>query len=355
MNVLSDRYLEQFQYKVQQKINLADDEIHRLSTYLSSVKGEICDVKDQLNRKTLQTTQLSQEISGQQIRYRVGTGTLIAKMRLNHHETMRESQDRYQQEINALRRSFEESLAGLEQLAQKKISSKSGPIDELISQASAQYDTLQQYTRSSHSSTEFHNLDDSDFPSELDYSHERRLESVLQTRNQERLDSLLKWKNRLADCVTILEEMEKDHSIKMAAFKVQLQDLETRFTASTARVQERHQQMTQGLKEKAENLEKRAEGLQKTIKKVERHHKRQLENAVQKGDSVAAESSFNERKVSTEREERSEIRELRAKREELKSRLESRDNELCQLRANNESMKREVARLRYEARHYGGK
>jgi hypothetical protein len=48
MNALLDRQMEQFQHRVQQKINLADDEIQRFSNHRSLIKTEIFDVTDQL-------------------------------------------------------------------------------------------------------------------------------------------------------------------------------------------------------------------------------------------------------------------------------------------------------------------
>jgi hypothetical protein len=53
---------------------------------------------------------------------------------------------------------------------------------------------------------------------------------MIQNRNQERLESLLQAKARLADCVSTLEETERNHTSQMASFKAQLEAMDNSLT-----------------------------------------------------------------------------------------------------------------------------
>jgi predicted nucleic acid-binding Zn-ribbon protein len=107
MGRVFERQMEQFQNKVQQNINLADDEISRLSTYLLTLRADIADVQDQLTRTNNKNTQLSTEHSGREKRSHANAETVIARLRAEHHMSMQNLQERYSQEINVLHKNFE--------------------------------------------------------------------------------------------------------------------------------------------------------------------------------------------------------------------------------------------------------
>jgi hypothetical protein len=344
-----DRQLERFQSKVQRRINLADDEIQRLSVDLQSVKAEICEVQDQLRRKTIQTAQLAHEIAGREKRQLSDMDITIAKMRSGHHVAMQESDERHKQEISALHQSFQEALAGLEEQCCQKIASKSSSIDELLAKSESEYSVLQESLRLSDRSLELESLDEIDDVHELEHARQVRLEAVLETRNQERLDSLLQWKSRLADCVAMLEETERDHTVKMAVLKNRLETMDQSFTVRSAREKERQQRLSETLRQKAANIEKRARAIQKTIQKIERHHATQLNEAIRDGENTSANVRASGNAICREGDDRGKVETWKAKREELRNRLGEKENELAALRTDNESMAREVARLKHES------
>jgi hypothetical protein len=258
MNVIFPRQREQFQHKVQQKINLADDEIRRLSTYLSGVRADTFDVRDRLNRKTIQVAQLSHLAVRREKRDRTSADTLIAKVRQNHHLTMQEAEEKQKREISAMYCSFQETLAGLEGRVQRNVASKIDPIEALLSKAETEYRTFQGTVASSEASIELESVSDVESLHQLDFSRERRLEAILEARSQERLEALLKWKGRLADCVAALEETEPSHAGKVASLRTQLEAMDAGFTARAAREKERQQRSVEGLNKKAAEFEKYA-------------------------------------------------------------------------------------------------
>jgi hypothetical protein len=99
MSSVLERQMEELQNRVQQKINLAEDEIQRLS-----------------NRLPLKTTQLNQEQKVREIRSQANTDVAISRLRADHHVFMQELQERHNQEvITSLHGRYEEGFSETEQ------------------------------------------------------------------------------------------------------------------------------------------------------------------------------------------------------------------------------------------------
>jgi chromosome segregation ATPase len=350
MNALLDRQMEQFQHRVQQKINLADDEIQRLSTHLSLIKTDILDTSDQLNRTRLKATQLSDQASGRGKCLRAHMEAIVAKMRADHHIQMQELHEKQNQEIHALHNSFGETVAGLENLSVQAITKKAGPIDDVLTQTQTEYSKLQATTGAAGPTIDADSLRDIESLQELDFSRQDRLETLIQSRNEDRLQSLLQAKTRLSDCVNTLEEMELNHTHRMATFKTDLEVMDNAHAQKVKREKERQHRVAEALARRQAAFEKRGKSIERTIRKIERHHKIQVDGAVREAATIQGDVVAAEAKNQVMADQSAKVQNWTAKREEFKKQLESKENELAQARNDNETMKREIARLQHEVR-----
>jgi chromosome segregation ATPase len=350
MGRVFDRQMEQFQNRVQQNINLADDEIARLTNYLSMLHADIADVQDQLTRANMKNTQLSQEQSGREKRSYANAETVIARLRAEHHIFMRSVQERQTQEINGLHHSFEEAITGIERMSMQKITAKVGPVEGMITQAKGDHKRIQDSIGAAAKSLESDALIDLRELQTVENRQQRRLEATIQNRTQDRLDSLIQAKGRLSDCVATLEEMERNHASRMATFKTRLETMDARYRQKIQRDTERHNRMTEGINRKISEFDNRGNALQKTAAKIERHHKGQIETAVRQGEYVKADVLAAEARSQASSKEAVKVQQWTVRLQELKQKLESRENELAQARNDNDGMKRELARLQHEAR-----
>jgi chromosome segregation ATPase len=349
MNAVLERQMEQFQSRVQQKINLADDELERLSNYLASVKSEIAEAKDQINRLSTKNTQLTQELTGRDRRSQANTEALINRLRADHHRVMQDLQERHSEEVTALHQSYEEAIAELEQRSIQKITAKTAPIDEMLDQAQSQLGKLQETMGTADRALEKDALGDIAALQELEHAQHRRLESVIQTRNEERLESLLQAKTRLSDCVRTLEEMERNHTSRMASFKSRLDQMDVNYNEKLKRNSDAHARTCDTLNRRKGELETRARLLEKTIKKIGRHHRKQVEKAAREGERLKTSLASVEAKNKLTKEESEKVQGWTGKAQELKRRLDERENALGQARNDNDAMKRELARLQHQA------
>jgi chromosome segregation ATPase len=355
MSALFDRQIEQFQHRVQQKINLADDEIQRLSNHLSTIKAHILDAKDQVNRTKTRVLQARQEVNGREQSYQIHTEAAIARLRTEHHALMLELQQKQSQELDSIHHTFDETLASLEQSTLAKISKRTGPIDELLAATQSQFKHLKDGTGKTANELEREAQQDIESLQQLEFTRQERLEAMIQNRNQERLQSLLQAKGKLSDCVTTLEEMERNHSSRMGTFRTRLEAMERSFNEKVKRATETQERTVAGLNRRQEEYEKRAKSIAKTIDRIEKHHRVQIDAAVHEAETLQADVLKSEAQTQAMTEQTTKIQSWREKSEELKKQLEAKVNELGQTRGNNETMKREIARLQHEARLTGGR
>jgi len=349
METLLERRMEQFQCRVQQNVNLADDEIARLSSYLATVKGDVADGRDQLSRLAIKTTQLLQEASGRGKRHHANFDTTASHLRAEHHAQMHDLQARQAQEVASLHQAFEDAVAEIDQRSAHTIQSKTAPVDEQIGKVQAEIKRLAATEASASQQPEDDAVEDVRELHDLEMKRQQRLESAVEARNQERLDALIQAKTRLSDCVSALEEMERNHTSGMESYRTRLETMDGRYQDRVKRETERHTRVADSLRRKQAELEKRANAVQRTIRRIERAHKKQVDDAMRKGEMLKMSIEATEARVQQTTHETGKVQAWNEKLQGLRKRLEASENGLMRTRTDNEAMKREVARLRHEA------
>lgn len=341
--------MEQFQSRVQQNVNLADDELSRLANYLITIRGDVAEARDGLNRVTHTTSRLQHESAGRSKRIQAEHEAFVSRINAKHHSRMHELQEHQAREIETLHRNFEDSINNVSEMAKTYTLKKTQAVDELISRAEMQQKRFMESAEMQMTEVEEAPEDIKEVQA-MEMERQRRLEQTIEARTQERLTSLRQAKTRLSDCVASLEEMERNHAGAMTNCKNRLDAMDKRYNDQVARETHRHEKETMTLKRKQSDLEERAAAMQRTIRKIERHHKSQIEEAVREGEMLKTSVEANEARSIQIEKGSSKVHDWTAKLQQLRSKLESTENGLIQARTDNESMKREIARLKHEAR-----
>jgi chromosome segregation ATPase len=347
MNSILERRIEQFQSRIQQNINLADDELERLSNYLTLLRGEVVEANDQLTSVQRQITQATQQSRGRKKRIEASFGTVIAQLKTQHEAYVRELQEKNTAEIECIEKAYQAKLRDFENLAQRRIRAKVAPIADALDQT--QRKRLSESVTLREKELEMASIEDLQSLQEIDINRQRRLESTIQARSQERLASLLQAKSKLSECVATLEEMERNHNTFCASSQSRLDNLDVRHRERVAREKERREREISSLTRKAEELHKKEKALNNTVQKIEGRLRMQIENAVKDGELLRREmSAKRDAPVDKGHEER--LANWRQTLKGLRKKLELRESELLRARTDNESMKREIGRLKHEIR-----
>ena len=346
-NVL-DRRIEHFQHKVQQNITLADDEIQRLSQDLQTLQGEIVEVKDQISKVNTQLNQAEQASKGK-IQRKIAKGQLkVANVKIKNENIIKEIVEKHRIDMNALQNDYQNSLAQLEVWAAKRETQRTAALDAALKQITEQTNQ----TRSTMTTIERTAVDDAGAEMEdlqtIENNRLTRLERLVKAKNNERLNSLLAAKARLSDCVTTLEEMERNHSLTMSSYQGKLSSLDANYEQVVKRMQETCSREVETLKRKLLEIQRKDESMRDMIDKIQHNQKRQMFSAVREGEdlrlqmqTVCSEPVY----IASEDEEH---RQQSIMYEKLKKKLADRENQLIKARTENESMKREICRLQHE-------
>lgn len=375
MSSFLEKRVERLQNKIQVKINLANDEIDRLKSDYAIIQGQICEVIDQINRLTNYMTQRKHIQIGVNRRKQVSIDTLISKMKKEYNLQLQELESSHSQQINNLNREYETSMKEIEKHSDIIIEEKVGPINKAIEDTKAdlqrikyEYQAISSTNKSSFSNSSM-NLDmDDEFRSshESEIENIRKLEKKIQVQNQERLNSILQGKSKLQECVEKIDEMEKNHSTEMESYQAKLDALDKTYQEKIRIKSEKHHKTIEKLTQKLKEYNDKITTIQNTIQKVQNHHKLQIDKALAEGDTLSSQitekakqysASFSGLNINVSKYRNdvssydySEVSDEKGRLDMLKEKLEKIENELHKERTENESLKREIARLKHEAK-----
>ena len=350
MNQTLDRRLEQFQNKVQQKINIADDQIQRDIDYLNQLQAEIVEAQDSLQKLDNQVVQRQQVAIGKNQRKKVNQGMIIARLKSNHALTIKELEASHLEEMESLNQDFQNTLSEIQKSTPKRIQEKIAPIEleikkvqDLISRKAEENQRVQQ-TLEPESEIEIEQTH------EMEFNRIKKLEQRLQEKNQERLNSLLQARQQLFECVHTLEEMEQTHNVSMDNYKDQLAEMDEKYESQVKREADDHKKQTVSIKQKIKEAEQMIKSLSKSLHRTEKRQKDQLSNLSVQTETLQQQLITIKKQEAIQREGENEIMEVSNQLASLRKQLSDRETILNQMRGDNELMKREIAKLYHEAK-----
>jgi hypothetical protein len=347
MNAILERRIEQFQSRIQQNINLADDELERLSNYLTLLQGEVVQAKDKLTEVERQISLATQQSLGRKKRIEANLGTVVAQLKTRHESFVRELLEENTAEIECINKEYQSKLRDLESIAQRTILAKTRPIEDALNETQSL--RLQDSKNLRQSELEREDRENTMSLLEIDSNRQRRLEATIRARTRERHTSLLQAKDRLSECNATLEEMERKHNTFCSNFQSKLDNLDIRHQEKVKREKERRDREISSLRRRAEELHKKEKALDRTVQKIESRLRIQIENAVKEGEYVKNEMNVKSN-VSLDERHGERLETWLQNLEDLRRKLGLRDSELLKARTDNESMKREIGRLKHEIR-----
>lgn len=122
------RLLDSVQFRLQQQINLKNDEISRLQDDLAMLKGEIETLSDTLSSKQKSTIEADSEINNQVIQAKHDAEIKIIQSKKEHSKQLQLIEQQHQEEIQSLQKTLENTI--FQYSKQSKNKSKSSTFKE---------------------------------------------------------------------------------------------------------------------------------------------------------------------------------------------------------------------------------
>lgn len=347
-----DRRLEAFQAKVQQEIDIQDDEIARLTDYLNCIKAETLEVKDSLIRFKTQSEQDMHHRKGKRQCKKANLLAKAARMKCEHHTLIQDLEESHATKVEQMNDDFEKMLEEVSVWAEKLGNEKIKPVVSQI----ARVEKLLEEARNEEvevAQRGEENTDEIDFLAsthELDSERIMRLETSLKEKNQDRLRALTSMKQQLSECVATLEDLEQAHSVKMDKLKTKLALVDTKYEQKLKSDTETHRRQMNSQKRKVADAESRTAEIQKLIDKMEKQHSVQMQEASQVNVRMRMDMRAMTRKPAASRKEVSDSLKKETEVRQMRTELEKRERILLEERENNDRLKREVSRIKDEIR-----
>jgi hypothetical protein len=214
MTATMDRRIQRFQFKVQQRLNLADEELARLAAYHRSLAAEIAGATDQLRIFTNQTTQSQEQSSGKEKKQQSERDAIMAQLRADHVQRISEIEQGHADEITECQQDFQKVIEQLNAWSQQQVAKASADVEADLGRTASAIERER---------TDIRNMEDPNKSAEAECARQslefetnriQGLEEKVKQLSQERLDRLNLLKDRLADSLNILEELERVHAKK---------------------------------------------------------------------------------------------------------------------------------------------
>ena len=350
MSGIINRRIERFQSKLQQRVNLADDEIARLNNYYASVMAEITDAKDQLARLNRISDQQTQKLTGTSKKEIAEHNAEIATLKAKHEQTIIELQEAHVRQIMDFQRDFEATLKQVDKWADSCVEQKTASINAQLERTNVALDKTKQTLASTSTLTKDTEMQAATQSLEYETDRIQRLEEKLKQKNQDRLDMLMGLKMRLNECIATLEETENNHSNEMSSYIYKLDAVDKKYEERMNKEAEKHEKEQFALKRQLEALKRKIASYQTQMEKMSIRAREQISSIEQESSQVLASVRISSANAITSIS--SEVTDVMASTKSLQQTeklLAEKENELLRARTDNESLKREIARLHHEA------
>lgn len=345
-----DRRIQKFQFRVQQRLNLADDEIARLQTYRSSLEAEITEITDQLRRFKNQAGWEHNNIQGKRQAIISEHEMVISRMKAQHAAKMSEIEKLHSEEIAHYQEDFQKALDEVEEWGQQCIQRETSAIDSKLQSTTQALQKARQTKDLSQSEQEKYELDTSQKTLKFEAKRIQRLEESLNMKTQNRLDVLTSLKERLAESIATLEDLERDHTNRMGGITSEIETTDRRYNTKVAQLNDKRNRDLGNLQRRLEALTAKTRTLEKAMTATAKRAQDEFEsmqvsaNELRNEVSIAKEAAKSAASEIPKTDLTGEIDALNKSQAELATK----ENQLMQFRTENESLKREIARLRHE-------
>jgi phage host-nuclease inhibitor protein Gam len=345
-----DRQIESFQFRIQQTLSLHDDELDRLSSHLNTVKSEILDAKERIQELTREIEDARELKSGDGKRRNATLSAAVAKSRALHHQRLQEIQTAQTADIDAEQRVFESGMDDIKAYSRGKRSDATAEIEREIAKIQARIESYREAT------AKLVDLDETisgDLVQDLqiiDQGVIEELQSVVRQRNQERFNNLQQSKDKLAECVTVLDEMSRSHSLEVADRRRNLRDIQQKYEANLAKIEEHHGPRMTRLQQQLSDVQKRHQVLLRAAHHLEQSNQRGLKETITRLDSMKRQCLMT---TDAPLLQKGDLAALEARKKEVAhwtSLLLNQNDRLQAARRDNETLKRDLWRLQHELR-----
>ncbi|EAY18392.1 hypothetical protein TVAG_045940 [Trichomonas vaginalis G3] len=344
MSLALERRCQIFQKKLEQNLMIADTQIQQLMDYYTSLEAQNTELSDQITRLD---NQFQQEVSikqGSELRRRAQLKSKLASLKDQYRQEISDLKHAQALQLQEIQKDFENSLQKL-QNDDKKQTDK---IEKVYNQTITELETTLEKTQQDITIADNEKVD---YQTKDIYEAQiQDLQNVLAQKNQERVNNLLSSKQKLLDCVTSLEENEKEHKLKMDQMREKLLQEEAAYKQKIQSIKDSYSSTLGPIKKQITNQENQYRKVKKEIHDFKSEASIQLNNMntvfERTRQDLTHYSKISQQSTVIEKPSAN----IDTRSEELRRIVRQKEETLNKEQEINNKLKREICRLRFERR-----
>ena len=345
-----DRQVAAFQFKIQQSLNLHDEEIERLSVHLAKTKAKILQAKEQLGNLNREIAETVESKTGMRKRSKASVYEYIARINVGHNHHIQEIQNQQRERIEGLQRHFENEMDRLTGYSSQKLNEKTAALNKKIVRMRNHIKEYEETAVAMQSQDVERDLEVSGDVYSVDHGVIDELQTIIEQRYIERSENLRSSKAKLQKCVDALDVMTQSHSKDVKTRQDHLRDIEENYHVTLNQMQEAQQFKIAMLKGHLDKARMRTNTLLRAAHYLEHKNQKQLKEVVRDLEIMNAKSQLRKDQSLIKESDFAKITELGKKVEKARQIRDEKEDKLHKVRRNNGELKKEVWRLRHEVR-----
>lgn len=348
-NIL-DRQIQAFQFRIQQTLDLRDEEIERLALLLNTTKSQILEARETLKDLDRQIREAEENNSGNAKRRKTEAGTSIARMNRAHHQTVKDIQDQQAREIAELQASFEAEI-GRVASGDGRNEQENQRLDEEMERVRAQTRDYRDEAARVQEQEAARQMEMVDGLQGADNEVIEELQYIVEQRNTERFENLRQSRDKLKHCIDTLDSMARSHASDLGERQRRLREIEARYEAELARLEDMHAHRVAMLSGHLDEANKRARVLMRAAHRLERSNQQQLKDTMRDLAAMKRKALANTDRPMVRPEDGAKIRDLQRLVDRHRQVLDGKDEQLRQVREMNERLKSSVWKVRHDIKY----
>jgi hypothetical protein len=349
-----DRQIQLFQFKIQQKIALKDDELERTAKELTLYKTQIAESKIRFQQLERDVQAAKYQVNGGKQCDEASLRARIARRKTNHNLTIQKIEADHSSAVDSLQEQFTQEMEHIRQShdtqLKEQIESLERDKTEIESEIIRYYESANELRKVQNPLTE----EEEDIVEENNFDCSTpmilQLQETIQIRNAERIESLVNSKRKLTECLQVLEQLDHDQENRTVEMRKTLERLDSRYHEQLNRLKQSEKDYRSEQRERFATAQKNLRKLQHALHKIQSGQREQLKSfaIVQKGFAKSAPIFVNE---NVDPVELKKVEKRKANIKKSKQLRDVKEAKLVESRSVNDVLRRQVAEIKHELKY----
>ena len=343
-----NRQIQAFQFKIQQSLNLYDEEIERMSVHLNKTKTMILEAQQHLRELDHQIVELDMFKTGNDRRRMAGVNTILARARLEHKQMIQNLQSQHRHDIENLQRGFEEEMDQISTRSTQKLKESTSSLDAELAKTQHKIDKFRKTSlRITQEDQAIQNASFQEIQN-TEYEVIAELQYIVDQRNKERLNNLQSSRAKLLHCADLMNSLTHNHNIDIHERQRAIVSIDKKYQTDLEQFQKTRKQELTRLALTLSQAQNRSRKLEKAAQHLEQANKTQLTKTIRDFEILKRRASVD---VPLLKEtDLAQLENIKKQIHKQRQKVDAGENRLREIRDENESLRKEIWRIRHEIR-----